>query len=208
VPLGDNLVVMSIGFMLQSPADAVIWRGPLKMHLIRRFLKDVAWGPLDCLVVDCPPGTGDEPLSVVQLVGVPAAAIIVTTPQDVSIADVRRCVTFCKSVALPVLGILENMSGLARPHCGARIDLFKSGGGATLAREMAVPFLGRVPIDPAIVASGDEGIPFVRNRVRTPAVAVFLDLVAQITARTSPVRERADRELVGTPSAAGPDRTA
>jgi Mrp family chromosome partitioning ATPase len=185
VTLSDNLSVMSIGFMLRRRADAVIWRGPLKFQLIRQFLKDVAWGSLDCLVVDCPPGTGDEPLSVVQLVGTPAAALIVTTPQEVSIADVRRCVTFCSAVSLPVLGILENMSGLACPHCGAQIDLFKRGGGEALAREMGVPFLGRIPIDPAIVASGDDGMPFVTNRTQTPAVSAFLELAAQVMAHAA-----------------------
>jgi ATP-binding protein involved in chromosome partitioning len=129
-----GLSVMSVGFLLGSRNDAVIWRGPLKSRLIRQFLSDVDWGPLDYLVVDCPPGTGDEPLSVVKLAGTPAAAIVVTTPQEVSIADVRRCITFCKAVSLPVLGVLENMSGLACPHCGAQIDLFKTGGGEALAR--------------------------------------------------------------------------
>jgi len=182
VPLMDRLTVMSIGFFLKRPADAVIWRGPLKFQLIRQFLKDVAWGRLDSLVVDCPPGTGDEPLSVVQLAGSPAAAVIVTTPQEISVADVRRCVTFCNSLAVPVLGIVENMSGLVCPRCGAEIDLFKKGGGEALAREMGVPFLGRVPLDPEVVVSGDDGTPFVDGRARTPAVSAFLEIAARITA--------------------------
>jgi Mrp family chromosome partitioning ATPase len=182
VRLMDRLTVMSIGFFLQRPTDAVIWRGPLKFQLIRQFLKDVAWGPLDSLVVDCPPGTGDEPLSVVQLAGTPAAAVVVTTPQEISVADVRRCVTFCNSVAVPVLGIVENMSGLVCPRCGAEIDLFKKGGGEALAREMDVPFLGRVPLDPAVVVSGDDGTPFVDGLARTPAVSAFLEIAARIRA--------------------------
>jgi ATP-binding protein involved in chromosome partitioning len=175
-----GLSVMSVGFLLGSRNDAVIWRGPLKSRLIRQFLSDVDWGPLDYLVVDCPPGTGDEPLSVVKLAGTPAAAIVVTTPQEVSIADVRRCITFCKAVSLPVLGVLENMSGLACPHCGAQIDLFKTGGGEALARETGIPFLGRIPIDPAIVLSGDEGTPLVSNRAQRPAASAFLALAARV----------------------------
>ena len=126
--MNDNLAVMSIGFMLPDDREPVIWRGPLKFHAIRQFLKDVSWGRLDYLVIDSPPGTGDEPLSVVQLVGSPAGALIVTTPQDVAVADVRRCVSFCNKVSLPVVGILENMSGFICPKCGERIDLFKVGG--------------------------------------------------------------------------------
>jgi ATP-binding protein involved in chromosome partitioning len=186
VKLVDNLTVMSIGFLLQSKSDAVIWRGPLKYHMIRQFLKDVAWGALDHLVVDCPPGTGDEPLSVGQLVGTPAAAIVVTTPQGVSIADVRRCVTFCKNLSLPILGILENMSGFVCPHCGAQLDLFKKGGGEALARETGVPFLGCVPIDPEVVISGDDGTPLVRNYAQTPAALAFRDLAARIVESGDP----------------------
>ncbi len=170
--VADNLAVMSIGFLLTGKADAVIWRGPLKYNLIRQFLKDVAWGTLDYLVIDCPPGTGDEPLSVAQLAGPNAEAILVTTPQELSISDVRRCVTFCRQVNLPVLGVVENMSGFVCPQCGARIDLFKVGGGETLARETNVPFLGRVPLDPEIVVSGDSGLPFAARDVAGPAAAL------------------------------------
>ena len=160
VPLeiGANLKVMSIGFLLASAADAVIWRGPMKYGVIRQFLKDVDWGPLDYLVIDAPPGTGDEPLSVAQLVGQPAGAVLVTTPQELSIADVRRSVSFCEKVSLPVVGIIENMSGLLCPHRGGQIDLFKTGGEG-LAHEMNVSFLGRIPIDPQIVECGDAGVP-------------------------------------------------
>jgi Mrp family chromosome partitioning ATPase len=152
-----SLKVMSIGFMLPSAADAVIWRGPMKYSLIQQFLKDVEWGPLDYLVIDAPPGTGDEPLSVAQLVGQPAGAVLVTTPQDLAIADVRRSVSFCEKLNLRVVGIIENMSGLICPHCRGEIPLFKTGGGALLAHEMNVPFLGSIPIDPEIVECGDNG---------------------------------------------------
>ena len=150
VPLeiGENLKVMSIGFLVASAADAVIWRGPMKYGAIRQFLKDVAWGPLDYLIIDSPPGTGDEPLSVAQLVGQPAGAVLVTTPQDLSVADVRRSASFCERVSLPVVGMIENMSGLACPHCGGNIEVFKTGGGERLALEMHVPFLGRIRSTP------------------------------------------------------------
>jgi ATP-binding protein involved in chromosome partitioning len=183
VRVADNLAVMSIGFLLTSKADAVIWRGPLKYNVIREFLKDVAWGTLDYLVIDCPPGTGDEPLSVAQLAGPSAEAIIVTTPQELSISDVRRCVTFCRQVSLPVLGILENMSGFVCPQCGARIDLFKVGGGEILARETNVPFLGRIPLDPRIVVSGDSGVPFAYGDVASPSVAALKAVVERLLSR-------------------------
>ena len=183
VRVSDNLTVMSIGFLLTGKADAVIWRGPLKFNVIRQFLKDVAWGTLEYLVIDCPPGTGDEPLSVAQLAGPNAEAIIVTTPQELSISDVRRCVTFCRQVNLPVLGVLENMSGFVCPQCGARIDLFKVGGGETLARETKVPFLGRIPFDPEIVVSGDSGMPFAGRNVNGPSAAALRAVVERLLSR-------------------------
>jgi ATP-binding protein involved in chromosome partitioning len=180
IKLADNLTVMSIGFLLGSKADAVIWRGPLKYNIIRQFLKDVAWGRLDYLVIDCPPGTGDEPLSVAQLAGPEAEALIVTTPQELSICDVRRCVTFCRQIKLPVLGVLENMSGFVCPQCGAQIDLFKTGGGEALARETNVPFLGRIPFDPEIVISGDNGVPFAGRNVAGPSLAALESVVEEV----------------------------
>ncbi len=183
INLSENLAVMSIGFLLTSQATAVIWRGPLKYNVIRQFLKDVLWGALDYLVIDCPPGTGDEPLSVAQLAGPHAEAIIVTTPQDLSISDVRRCVTFCEQVSLSVLGILENMSGFICPQCGARVDLFKMGGGESLARETKVPFLGRIPLDPKIVDSGDSGIPFAGNDADAPSSALLKAIVGRLLSR-------------------------
>ena len=181
VPLEiGTLKVMSIGFLLQSDRAPVIWRGPMKYNVIRQFLKDVGWGPLDYLVVDSPPGTGDEPLSVAQLIGLPAGAIIVTTPQDLAIADVRRSVSFCEKVSLPVVGIIENMSGMVCPHCGGRVDLFKSGGGELLAKEMGVPFLGRVPIDPQIVECGDSGVPYIHRFAESEAAKAFGGIVDRI----------------------------
>ncbi len=184
--VNERLAVMSIGFLIPSDRDPVIWRGPMKHGAIRQFLKDVTWGKLDYLVVDSPPGTGDEPLSVAKMVGSSAGAIVVTTPQDVAIADVRRCVGFCRTLSLPVIGIVENMSGLVCPKCGERIDLFKRGGGKALALEMDVPFLGQIPIDPEIVMMGDAGIPFLREGPRSPAAAAFSEVVDTILAADNP----------------------
>jgi Mrp family chromosome partitioning ATPase/predicted Fe-Mo cluster-binding NifX family protein len=164
-----NLKVMSIGFLLRQSDDAVIWRGPMKYQMIKQFLKDVQWGILDFLIVDSPPGTGDEPLSIVQLLEDADGAVIVTTPQEVALADVRKCISFCSNLNLSVLGVLENMSGFICPKCGEKTDIFKSGGGEIMARQMGVPFLGRIPIDPHIVQSCDSGKPFVYhdNKSRT-----------------------------------------
>jgi ATP-binding protein involved in chromosome partitioning len=184
--VNERLAVMSIGFLIPTNRDAVIWRGPMKHGAIRQFLKDVTWGKLDYLVVDSPPGTGDEPLSVANLVGSSAGAVVVTTPQDVAVADVRRCVGFCRTLSLPVVGIVENMSGLVCPKCGERIDLFKRGGGKALALEMGVPFLGQIPIDPEIVMMGDAGIPFLREGPQSPAAAAFSQIVDAIVGSDSP----------------------
>jgi len=153
--------VMSLAFLLQSKDTPVVWRGPLKMGVIKQFLTDVLWSDLDCLIADLPPGTGDEPLSVAQLVPEIDGAIIVTTPQDVALLDSRKSVTFAKKLGMPVIGIIENMSGFKCPKCGETIDLFKIGGGERAAIDMGVPFLGRIPIEVNIVLSGDSGIPFV-----------------------------------------------
>ena len=160
VELG-GLKVMSIGFMLSGNDQAVIWRGPMKIGIIKQFLKDVAWGDLDYLVVDCPPGTGDEPLSAAQLIGKAAGAVVVTTPQEVALLDVRKSIAFCRRLDLPVLGVVENLSGFVCPKCGETTDIFKKGGGERMAAEMHVPFLGRVPITQAVIESGDNGQPCV-----------------------------------------------
>ncbi|NBB94968.1 MAG: P-loop NTPase [Planctomycetes bacterium] len=180
IHINENLSVVSVGLLLDRAAEAVIWRGPMKYNVIRQFLKDVQWGRLDYLVVDSPPGTGDEPLAVAQLVGKGAWAVVVTTPQDVAISDVRRSVSFCKTLHLRVAGIIENMSGLVCPHCGQQVDLFKVGGGERLATEMDVPFLGRIPLDPGIVASGDSGKPFVESVADSPAARAFAAAVEPI----------------------------
>lgn len=174
------LKVVSVDFLLGSRTDPVIWRGPMKMNVIRQLFEDVAWGELDFMVVDCPPGTGDEPLSVVQLVPEPTGAVIVTTPQEMSLSDVRRSIQFCRALKLPVLGVIENMSGFVCPHCGERTELFGSGGGEEMATQMEVPFLGRIPIEPEIVASGDTGRPFVYHYGRTAFAGDFEGIVSRI----------------------------
>ncbi len=157
----EGLKVMSIGFMLEKNTDAVIWRGAMKTGVIQQFLADVEWGYLDYLVVDCPPGTGDEPLSVAQFLGAGTQAVIVTTPQEVALNDVRKSITFCGQLKMSLLGVVENMSGFVCPHCHEVIDLFKKGGGRQMAEEMGAPFLGAVPVDPDMVSAGDSGKPIV-----------------------------------------------
>jgi Mrp family chromosome partitioning ATPase len=180
VEVRQRLALMSIGFLIGNKTDAVIWRGPMKYKVIQQFLRDVAWGDLDYLVADCPPGTGDEPLSVAQLIGRPAAAVVVTTPQELAVADVRRCITFCAKADLPVAGVLENMSGYVCPQCGLHTDLFGSGGGEKLAQEMKVSFLGRIPIDPRIVACGDAGTCLIDVHPDSLAARNYLLLADQI----------------------------
>jgi len=175
-----GLKVMSIGLLLRDRDDAVIWRGPLKMGVIRQFLKDVDWGELDYLIIDSPPGTGDEPLSVCQLVKNPDGAVIVTTPQDVATADVRKSITFCRQLSLPVIGVIENMSGFVCPHCGETTNIFKAGGGERMARDMGVPFLGRIPIDPTIDEACDAGEPFVCDRDHSETVRAFRQIISPI----------------------------
>jgi ATP-binding protein involved in chromosome partitioning len=184
-PYSENLRLMSIGFLLHSPDSAVIWRGPLKYSVIKQFLKDVEWGELDYLVVDAPPGTGDEPLSICQLIEDADGAVVVTTPQEVSILDVRKCVNFCRQLKTPILGVVENMSGFVCPHCGKTTDLFKKGGGERMAAELGVPFLGAVPFDPAVVEGGDGGTPVTSLTGDTPTKRAFLKIVEGVVDRTN-----------------------
>ncbi len=154
--LGGALKVVSIQFLLDEPDTPVIWRGPLKHKIISQFIESTCWGALDYLIVDSPPGTGDEPLSVAQT-ATPEGAIVVTTPQDVAAFDVRKSIAFCNQLKLPVIGIVENMSGFICPHCGERTDIFGRDAGARLSEQMGVPLLGTLPIDPRMVAIADQG---------------------------------------------------
>ena len=171
-----NLKVISMAYLLQDKDVAVIWRGPMKIGAIQQFLGDVAWGKLDYLIIDLPPGTGDEPLSIAQQI--PGAyAIIVTTPQDVALMDSRRSVSFARQLGMKILGVVENMSGLICPHCSESIDLFKKGGGEKAATDLKVPFLGRLPIEPAIVVSGDSGKPFILSHPDSHSARSFQGIV-------------------------------
>lgn len=158
VRLDGKLKVMSVQFLLQNLHDSVIWRGPLKHSVISQFIGYTVWGALDYLIIDSPPGTGDEPLSVAQTAK-PNGAIIVTTPQDVATFDVRKSIDFCNKLELPVIGVIENMSGFACPHCGTISTIFGSGGGELMAKEAEVPFLGRIPLIPEFVTLSDAGKP-------------------------------------------------
>jgi Mrp family chromosome partitioning ATPase len=156
----DTLFVVSMESLLKDPDQAVLWRGPMKTSAIRQFVADVDWGELDFLVVDSPPGTGDEPLTVLQIIP-EALCVVVTTPQEVSLADVRKAINFLQYLQANILGVVENMSGLLCPHCGREIDLFKKGGGRELAEQYGLEFLGQIPLDPATVKAGDRGRPVV-----------------------------------------------
>lgn len=162
-----SLSVMSIGFLMEDKNAPVIWRGPKKTALIKQFLHDVAWGSLDFLVIDTPPGTSDENISVCEILaqegglGEGDGAIIVTTPQNVSTDDVRKQISFCKLVGIPILGIVENMSGFACPCCGEQYNIFSKGGGEALALELQVPFIGRIPLDPSVSEACDKGTSFI-----------------------------------------------
>jgi len=168
VHVTGKLSVMSMAFLLPDTSSPVIWRGPMKMAVIQQFLSEVNWGALDYLIVDLPPGTGDEALSIVQLAPNVQGAVIVTTPQDVAVLDANKAVKFIGKMELPVIGIIENMSGMVCPHCNKTIDLFGKGGGKKAAQELGVAYLGSIPLDPAMVKAGDEGRPYVLRHADTP----------------------------------------
>ncbi|RXE56986.1 ATP-binding protein [Methanoculleus taiwanensis] len=161
VRVTGTLGVVSMAFLLPARSTPIIWRGPMKMGVIRQFLEDVHWGDLDFMVVDLPPGTGDEALTIAQLAPNIAGAVIVTTPQDVAVMDSSKAAEFIKKLELPVLGIVENMSGFVCPHCKEEIDIFGKGGGEKEAKELGVPFLGAIPLDPEMRRAADEGRPFI-----------------------------------------------
>jgi Mrp family chromosome partitioning ATPase len=176
---GDNLKVISLEYMMENRDDPIIWRGPLKIQAIRQFIADIAWGELDYLVIDSPPGTGDEPLTVASTIK-DALALVVTTPQEVALADVRKSLNFCKHVKMEVLGLVENMSGLVCPHCHKLVEIFKTGGGARTATEFSIPFLGSIPLDPQVVIGGDAGQPYLVSQLESPAVKAFTALLDQV----------------------------
>ena len=177
-----TMKIMSLGFLLHNPDDAVIWRGPMKMGVIKQFLTDVEWGDLDYLIIDAPPGTGDEPLSLCQLIQPFDGAVIVTTPQRVASVDVRKSISFCRQVSVPVLGVVENMSGFVCPKCGEVTQIFPAGGGRKIAEDMKVPFLGAIPMDPGIAQSGDTGKAFIHHFAASPTAKIMQEILDKIKA--------------------------
>ena len=176
---GDNLKVISLEYMMEDRDDPIIWRGPLKVQAIRQFVADINWGDLDYLIIDAPPGTGDEPLTIAQNIK-DALALVVTTPQDVALADVRKSLNFCKHVEMEVVGMIENMSGFICPHCDESVEIFKTGGGEKTAHEFGVNFLGRIPLDPKIVIGGDDGNPYLSSDEDSPAVKAFSTVIENV----------------------------
>jgi len=180
ITISSNLIAVSMASLIETSDMPLIWRGPLKMMALKQFLGDVEWGNLDYLIMDSPPGTGDEPLSICQLIPELEGGIIVTTPQEVALNDSRKCVNFLRNLNIPILGIVENMSGLRCPHCGKNIDLFKSGGGEKAALEFGLPFLGKIPIDINMVNSTDEGKPYIFKYKNSETAQVFNKIVKEI----------------------------
>jgi ATP-binding protein involved in chromosome partitioning len=175
-----GLKVVSIDFFLPEEGLPTIWRGPLKMTAIRQFLSDIVWGELDILVIDLPPGTGDEPLSIAQLLPEIDGVIIVTMPSELSRAVVKKAITFAQRLGMPIIGVVENMSGFVCPTCGDKIDIFRSGGGKKLAEEVGVPFLGSIPIDPKVGISSDKGSPFVIDDADSPTANAFVEIAKSV----------------------------
>lgn len=178
----QGLKVVSMGFLLPGDDYPVIWRGPLKMSAIRQFLSDIVWGELEYLFIDLPPGTGDEPLTVTQLLPNLDGVVIVTMPTEVSQNVVKKAITFARQVGVPILGVIENMSGFTCPSCGTEHAIFGSGGGKTIARDMNVDLLGIIPIDPNISKDSDEGVPFIIKHDETPAAMAFKTIVQRLHA--------------------------
>ena len=178
-PLG--IKVMSIDFFLPEQAPT-IWRGPLKMRAIRQFLTDIVWGELDFLFIDLPPGTGDEPLSIAQLLPEMDGVVIVTMPTGLSSSVVKKAITFAERLNMPIIGVIENMSGFICPHCGKKTEIFQSGGGKKMAEEVGVPFLGSIPIDPKVSAESDKGQPFIIANKNSAATKAFMQIVEEVKA--------------------------
>jgi len=179
----EGIGVVSMDFLLPNDEAPVIWRGPLKMGAIRQFLGEVAWGKLDYLLVDLPPGTGDESLSILQLLPEMDGVVIVTIPSEVSQAVVKKAVTFARQMKVPIFGIVENMSGMVCPHCGELIEVFSKGGGAKVSSEMDVELLGSIPMDPQISIDSDNGVPFINANPDSPAANIFKTIIEKIEAK-------------------------
>ena len=177
-----SLKIMSMAFLLPTKDTPILWRGPVKTTAIKQFIEDVNWGNLDYLVIDMPPGTGDEALSIMNLIPKPDGAVIVTTPQDVALLDSRKSLTFSAEAKIPIIGLIENMSGFVCPHCGEVTDIFKTGGGEKVAKEFDIQFLGKVPIEAAVVTAGDGGMPTVLSDPESASAKAFMSIIKKIVA--------------------------
>jgi Mrp family chromosome partitioning ATPase len=183
IRVDENLYALTIASLLGSPDDPVIWRGPLKMKLIRQFLQDIQWPPLDYLIVDSPPGTGDEPLSAIQLIGKMDGSVIVSTPQDLSLLDARKTINFSRKVNVPVIGIIQNMTAFKCPYCGQYIDIFEGAGTEKAAKDFGVEILGKIPIDKKIVETGDKGEAYIKNYKESDSAMAMSHIVDKIIER-------------------------
>lgn len=179
MPFGDNLKIISVQSLLPHEDQPVIWRGPAKGNMIQQFIGAVKWDDLDFLIIDAPPGTGDEPLTVIQTVK-DAKALIVTTPQDVALADVRKSINFCKTVNMDIIGLIENMGPFPCPHCNEIVSPFKNNGGERTALEMSIPFLGSIPFDTQVVVSCDNGVPIADTHASGPFVTAFDSIISGV----------------------------
>jgi len=175
----DHLHAISVEALTPGKDEAIIWRGPIKYSAIQQFIADVEWGDLDFLLIDAPPGTGDEPLTIAQTIP-DAKAVVVTTPQEVALADVRKSISFCRRVDMKIFGVVENMSGFVCPHCSEPVDIFGSGGGERTAKQMDLNFLGRVPMDPQMVKCGDLGLSFQETYPDSPVTQAYAAIAAQM----------------------------
>jgi Mrp family chromosome partitioning ATPase len=184
----DNLKAVSLAFAGHEDDTPIIWRGPLKIGVIKQFLADVNWGKLDYLIIDSPPGTGDEPLTVCQTIPELTGSVVVTTPQEVAILDSRKSINFARKVNVPLLGVIENMSGFVCPHCGKGSEIFGSGGGEKAAQEMGVPFLGRIPIEPALMQAEDAGIFYIAEAPESETSKAIMAIVELIDSSLSSSR--------------------
>lgn len=186
-----NLKVVSIESMMEDADSAIIWRGPLKHGVIQQFIADCKWSDLDFLVIDCPPGTGDEPLSITRIIP-EIKTVIVTTPQEVALADVRKSINFCKKMNVEILGLVENMSGLYCPHCDGFIPIFGTGGGERTCERMKIPFLGPLPFEPAVVVGGDRGRPILEEEQDSPFKSAVLSFAANVLNRLHETERETD----------------
>ncbi len=180
IEAAHNLFVVTVASMLENSDDPIVWRGPIKISAIKQFLSEIFWPKLDYLIVDCPPGTGDEPLTVMQLINDVTGTVIVSTPQDVSLIDVRKSMRFCEKLSVPILGVVENMSGFVCPNCSERVDIFKKGGVSKMMGDFKFDILGNIPLDPKIVDSGDDGRPYIYHYSNTEGGKEFQSIISKL----------------------------